>query len=44
VQWCVSHWWLLAIAAGLWLVFRAATGVLRLVVLFRQGVLTRADQ
>lgn len=44
VQWCLDHWWLLAIAAGLWLVFRAATGVLQLVVLFRQGVLTRADR
>jgi hypothetical protein len=41
VQWCAHHWWVFALVGGLWLIIRAATMVLNLVVLFRQGVLTR---
>jgi peptidoglycan hydrolase-like protein with peptidoglycan-binding domain len=43
VQWVVAHWWLFAIIAALWIVFKVAKGVLELVVLFRQGILQRAS-
>lgn len=42
VQWMVSHWWLMAIGLGIYFAFRATTGVLNLVVLFRQGLLPTA--
>lgn len=43
-QWCFSHWWIFAVGGGGYLVFRAAMGVLNMVVLFRQGFLNRADR
>jgi len=43
-QWCFSHWWLFAIGGGLYLVFKVASGILNIVVLFRQGILARADK
>lgn len=41
LQWCVAHWWLFAMFAGLWTIYRVAAAVLNLVILFRQGVLQR---
>lgn len=41
LQWCVAHWWLFAILAGLWTIYRVTVAVLNLVILFRQGVLQR---
>lgn len=43
-QWCFSHWWLFAIGGGLYVLFKVASGVLNVVVLFRQGFLARADR
>lgn len=42
--WCVSHWWIFALGGGLYVLFKAVTGVLNVVVLFRQGFLARADR
>jgi hypothetical protein len=39
VQWTIALWWLFAILAGLWTIYRVRTAVLSLVILFRQGVL-----
>lgn len=44
IAWCVSHWWLFAIAAGLWLLLKVALGILDVVYKFRTGILTRADR
>ncbi len=41
LQWCVAHWWLFAMFAGLWTIYRVTVAVLNLVILFRQGVLQR---
>jgi hypothetical protein len=41
LQWCVAHWWLFAMFAGLWTIYRVTVAVLNLVVLFRQGILQR---
>ena len=41
LQWCVAHWWLFAMLAGLWTIYRVTVAVLNLVILFRQGVLQR---
>jgi len=41
LQWCVAHWWLFAMIAGLWTIYRVTVAVLNLVILFRQGVLQR---
>ena len=43
-QWCFAHWWMFAIGGGLYVLFKVASGVLRVVVLFRQGFLVRADK
>jgi muramidase (phage lysozyme) len=43
-QWCFAHWWMFAIGGGLYLVFKVASGILNMVVLFRQGILARADK
>ncbi|WP_398468508.1 peptidoglycan-binding protein [Tardiphaga sp.] len=42
--WCFAHWWIFAVAAGLYLLFKVAMGVLNVVVLFKQGFLSRADR
>lgn len=44
VQWCVGHWWIFAIGGAVWVAYRIAHAILNLVVLFRQGVLARADR
>lgn len=41
LQWCIGHWWIFATGFGLWTIFKVATGVLDLVVKFRQGFLTK---
>jgi peptidoglycan hydrolase-like protein with peptidoglycan-binding domain len=43
LQWCVAHWWLFAMLAGLWTIYRVTVAVLNLVILFGQGVLQRAS-
>jgi hypothetical protein len=43
LQWCVTHWWLFAMFAGVWTIYRVTVAVLNLVILFRQGVLQRAS-
>ncbi len=43
-QWCFAHWWIFAILGGLYVVFKVASGVLHVVVMFRQGFLARADK
>lgn len=43
-QWCFGHWWMFAIGGGLYVVFKVASGVLHVVVMFRQGFLARADK
>lgn len=43
-QWCFAHWWLFAIGGGLYVLFKVASGILHVVVLFRQGFLARADK
>lgn len=42
--WCFAHWWLFALLGGAYVIFKAAMGVMQLVVLFRQGFLARADR
>lgn len=42
VQWIITHWWIFAILAGVWTVYKVTVAVLNLVVLFRQGILQRA--
>ncbi len=42
--WCFAHWWVFAILGGLYVVFKVASGVLHVVVMFRQGFLARADK
>jgi len=43
-QWCFAHWWLIAAGCGLYMLFKVAMAVLNMVVLFRQGFLSRADK
>lgn len=42
--WCFSHWWIFAFGGGLYVLFKVTMGVLNVVVLFRQGFLSRADR
>ncbi len=41
LTWCFTHWWLFAIAGGIYVSFRVATGILKFVVLVRQGIVTQ---
>lgn len=43
-QWCASHWWMFALAGGIFILYRATMAVLNMVILFRQGFLARADR